>query len=67
LHHKANCGRFKDIPVTTAVRDHGATSEGRANSSKSKGLLSISQVFSIDVLEGSDASNARIQLKIHSC
>jgi hypothetical protein len=67
MHHKAKCGGFKGISFATAVRDHGATHEGRTDPSRPKDLLSISQVFSLDVLGGSDPSDARVLLKVHSC
>jgi len=51
LHHKAKCGRIKGIPITTAVGDYGATSQGRTDRTESKDLLPIPQVFSLDVLE----------------
>jgi hypothetical protein len=67
MRHEAKCGGFKGISVAAVVRDHGATHEGRTDPSKSKDLLPISQVFSLDVLGGSDSSDARVLLKVHSC
>jgi len=49
--HKVECGRIKDIPITTAVGDYAATCQGRTDRTESKDLLSIPQVFSLDVLE----------------
>lgn len=64
---KLNCGGFKDVPISTVITDHGAAYQGSTNSSNSQDLLPISQVFSLDVHERTDTSNARIILKVHSC
>jgi hypothetical protein len=66
MRHKAKCGGLKGVSFAAAVRDHGATHEGRTDPSKPKDLLPISQVFSLDVFGGSDSSNARVFLKVHS-
>jgi hypothetical protein len=56
-----------DISFGTSVGDHGAACQGRTDPPESEDILSLSQVFSLDVLERGDSSNARFQLEVHGC
>lgn len=67
MRHEAQCGGFEGISFAAAGRDHGAAHEGRTDPSEPKGLLSVSQVLGLDVLGGSDSSDAGVLIKAHGC